>query len=272
MRKYTHIHLFICAISVGLGASCAKDSEAPKAASATTNPAGGNITNSSDGMCSDLANHAVASHAQFKGFLSTLCNNKLSSLRSKGLRYQGSGTPNIDATSSEQGSAKSYMQLWMSMLVPTDPKSYFNMMRLQAGFPDKFDDIYEYDQAVTYTKKSTTVDSVSYNYKNRKEDVPVDYDATSYYLEIVPGRTYAVTSNLDNGNSVVVAFRGLQVIHAAEGQTNITEVFTMSDQTFENQNDHPGTISKAENSFKDEMAMSFRNSLKANQANQFFNN
>ena len=254
-----------------LGVSCAKESEAPKAASSKTEAAT-SITNSSDQMCTDLAGHAVGSHAQFSGFLATLCGTKLTSLRSSSYRYKGSGTPVIDSSSSEQGSGKSYMQLWMSMLIPTDPKSYFNMMRLQAGFPEKFDDIYEYDQAVTYTKKSTTSDSVSYNYKNRKEDVPVDYDSTSYYLEVVPNQTYVVTSELTAGNSVVIALRGLQVIHAVEGESNITEVFTMSDQTFENQNDHQGTISKAEASFKDEMSMSFRNSLKATQANQFFSN
>lgn len=249
--------------------SCAKESEVPKPATSSTEPTT-SIATSSDEMCNDLAGHAVGSHAQFSGFLSTLCSSKLTALRSSSYQYLGKGDPNIESSSSEQGAGKSYMQLWMSMLVPTDPKSYFNMMRLQAGFPEKFDDVFEYDQAVTYTKKSTTVDSVSYNYKNRKEDVPVDYDATSYYLEVVAGRTYVVTSELTLGNSVVVALRGLQVIHTAEGQNNVTEVFTMSDQTFENQNDHQGTISKAESSFKDEMSMSFRNGLKATQANQFF--
>lgn len=256
-------------ILLGCDSGSEKATEAPTTGNNPATATG--PINQSDPLCETLASHPVSQEgSRYRDFIFSFCQTKLSLLRSDGFRYTGNGTPEVDSTSNDQGGDKSYMQIWVSMLAQSDPKSYFNMMRLQSYQPDEFSKVFEYDKAVTYTKKSQTDVGVSFNYVNRREDITVDYDSTSQFIEVVAGKIYLITSKLDVSHSVVQKFTGLQIINLLDGTTNIAEVFSLSDQIYDNQKDHTGTVSKAENNFRSEMSMGFRNSKKATQANSFY--
>ena len=118
---------------------------------------------------------------------------------------------------------------------------------------------------------SNNGNAVSYHYTNRKEELTVEYNATSVFIEAVPGKLYIITSKLDQALGIVKTFRGLQIIYQSTGeQGNFAEVFSMSDQLYDNNDDHETTVAKSKNEFVQDMARGYRNSLQSQKANQFF--
>lgn len=253
--------------------ACANDKPAKKAGNETDKNAATSEDVSNDDMCVSLRAHSLSSNADFADFIKDLCDlGKLAILRADPYYYKGSGEPEVMMTDTANGGS-SQMRLWSSLVSVSEAKAYFNMMRLQIDKPTEFDDPtssgknFEIDANITYTRKNGNAEATNYRYLNTKEDVAVEYEATSYFVEVVPNKLYAVTSKVDKGISIVKTFRGLQIINQVSGSS---EVYSMSDQVYDNQGDHATMVAKAKRSFREDMARGYRNATHAADANKFY--
>lgn len=243
--------------------------EKPKTSSGTGTSTSGATSN--DELCVSLNS---LSNGQFADVVSELCNGTLlSQLRSSQYVFtDASGSPNPFITASSSGST-SAMKLWASLRPSTDPKSYFNLMRLQISKPTDFSNSgFEVDSYITYTVNTTTADSTNYRYLNRRGDgdAIVEYVASSNYTQVTTDKLYLVTSKFESApsDSVMKSFRGFQIIFKTSSGT--TEVFSFADQNYDNKGDHQKTVNEATDALKDDMKRAMRNAVKATTANSFF--
>lgn len=272
-RYLRTIYMWPLAMVAVMILGCAESSEksGKKSNNGANNNGNGGNWPSNDDLCTGLGQQQIAADLSFRDLINELCGGLLTALRSESNQYRGSGTPNIQPQAVQKGT-QSQMRLFASMATRADAKSYYNLMRLQISRPDDFKSQgFEYDSAIKYEILSNNGNSVSYHYTNRKEELVVEYNATSVFVEAIPNKLYLVTSKMDKSLGIVKTFRGLQVIYQNSGSAGqYAEVFSMSDQLYDNNDDHDTTVSKARNEFIQDMARGYRNSEKAQLANSYF--
>jgi hypothetical protein len=228
---------------------------------------------STEDVCTSLNASSFAS-SEFRDIVSELCTGTtLTNLRSATYAYaDANAAPNPAIKASSSGTTSS-MKLWASLLPATDPRSYFNLMRLQISRPSDYSASgFEVDSFITYTVNSTTTNSTNYRYLNRRGDgdAVVEYIADSNYTEVAANQLYVVTSKFVSApsDSVMKSFRGFQVIF--KSSSGSTEVFSYAEQTYDNKGDHQKTVNEATDALKDDMKRAMRNATKATTANSFF--
>lgn len=242
-------------------------------------PAGGPstaVTNSTD-LCTVLQSDSYLS-SKFAAFVGALCGNggsTLSLLRSEQYAYKGNGTPvlkidsKVSTVQRDDDLARSEMQAYGSFLTPATPLSYFELMQMKIDKPSVFTSTYPADtlpaaNTVEYTKISGSVASgVRYRYVNKTSTSTdagdVDYEATAKFLTLVPNQTYVVTTEFELKHDMVDGTRGLSIIHLKS--PGVTEVISVSDQIFENGDNHDSAVDDAKKNLERDLNYSYRQAL-----------
>jgi len=263
------------AITLGFGVSaCDEGGKKPELSTAT--PPAEVIDNKEDAdLCTKLRSNSFLV-SSFKAFLDDLCTaSRLASLRAEANVYVGKGSPNVGIESSEAADDKSDMKVYSSMMTPAKPRDYFNMQRLKISRPDDFRATFpELNNQVTYTVGPTTdANKVNYRYRNTSNapEFVVEYESTASFVAIDEGSTYVVTTQFVKSHETVIGIKGMIVINKKmlDG-LEVSEVFSISDQRFDNNGDHESSVGKARSQFAEEVRRDFVNSNTAASANSFF--
>jgi hypothetical protein len=229
----------------------------------------GGSSDSAD-ICADLKGNAVMAQ-DFSSLVARLCDGStLKNLRGK--FFSGAGDPQLVVTSKEAAGAKSDLTLASSSSVTSSAKSYFNMMKLQISKPSQFtSEGYESDPKVTYSVLTPGANKVQFSYKNSAEapEVIVDYEAEASFAEVKKDSLYVVASKLTKFKETVQEFKGIIVISKKDGASS-AEVFSLSDQKYDNNNNHATTVQKFTKNASAETKRSFNNSASASKADKYF--
>lgn len=222
-------------------------------------------------VCGGISQNAAI--GEFSALTALICATGTSGLQTlvTANLYAGGATSTVkDLLAEEIAGKQSRMRLLSAMRVTTKPLSYFNLMKLQINQPTQFKSAqFETDDKVTYAVKSSQSGSTLYNYKNTSEapEVVVDYTANAKFVVLVPDQVYIVATALDTtvSNETVVALKGYSVIY--QTSPTMTDVVSISEQTYENNGNHAATLTKAKRAAQNEQFRSYKNGLKADAAN-----
>lgn len=276
MRTILHIvgHGLV-ATTLMFAVGCDEKAAPAKAGGTTSTKTTEDPTAPSDNLCTDLkADSAV--YGAHKTMINLFCGSSskssglITQLRQSDRVYKG-GAPIVTDESSEESNQRSRMKLYTSNIYNTDATSYFKMMKLQMFDTPTFKSAgFETDANTTYTVQSKDKDtSVSFNYVNDAETtVIVNYDAKTTFYTVKSSDTgikrYIVGTKLTKSNETVVELEGVVVIneYKADGQM-VAEVFTLSNQLYDNNNDHATTLKKAKSNIETEQVRSFKNAGKS---------
>jgi|GEM_PF-1765771 len=242
--------------------------------SGTVKPGAGDLDGvepvSTSDICADIKGNATLTQ-DFSALVGRLCDGStLKNLRGK--FYAGTGEPQMIVTAKEVAGAKSDLTLASASSVSSSAKSYFNMMRLQISKPSQFtSEGYESDPKVTYNVLVPGTNKVGFAYKNTAEapEVIVDYEAEATLLEVKKDSIYVVASKLTKFKETVQEFKGIIVISKRDSGSG-AEVYSLSDQKYDNNNNHATTVQKFTKNATAETKRSFNNSSSASKADKYF--
>ncbi len=241
-------------------------------------------TGNSD-ICSNISNYITANLPQLKSKFDLLCGqNFISNLRNPKVIFREDGNPSpivnqavhLITQENKISDKQSSLKMSNSMLVNTDPKSYFNMIRLQISRPEEFKGPAQFEnnpdsEITTFPGKVSNLQA-EYHFIDLtdKPDTIVEYNAISRFIPIVNGQLYIIASEKIEGKcETLCQFTSLTIIHINTNTT--TEVFSISDNLYDNGGDHEETMKKARKNVAHGMERNLRNSRKAQNANSFFN-
>ncbi len=208
--------------------------------------------------------------AQFSSYSKWLCDEGgLEELRDD--YYAGTGSHTVKTlrdgvVPGESGSSE--MRLVSASLIPTTPAAYFAMVKLQMTDPDEFKaKKFETDAAVNYTPRKVNSDDVTYYYERSGEDI-VGYVATTKFHTLRKGEAYIHTTLMDESATtdakLAEKLKGLVIINRKD--SNSTEVLTISDQQYDNNNNHNSTKTNIINGLAKDQERSYRNGRDAEKA------
>jgi len=262
-----------CILLVCLTFSCSESSPSPVSAAPTTLAGEQPGPQGADALCAGLQNAGLAT-ARLQTFVNELCQSgKLTQLRRPENVYRGldNTPPNIDIQAQQGINNRTNMVVYTSMMVPADPQSYFNMLRLKVTRPTDFRNTFQHiDPNISYEVLQNSGAQVSYRYKY-DSDVFVDYEANATFKVVQQGQLYIVKTRSFKGHETLEDLTGMIIINGRdEGGKKVSEVFSLSDQRFDNRGDHEQSISQARNRFSNEVNLDYKNSLQAQSANSFF--
>jgi hypothetical protein len=247
-------------------------SETPTATTvAESIPSPNPSSSSSNDFCKDLTKQGAIS-AEFSGLVQRLCQaGVVEDLRTKA--YKGNGEPELGVTASEMAGKKTSITTASLMMAQTSAKSYFNLMKLQVSRPNDFKAAgFETDAAVTYQILTSASDRVSYSYRNTSEapEIIVAYDADANFVDLATGRLFAVSTKVTTPKEAVREFKGISVIYSSSSSPNVVEVFSISEQVVDNNDDHSTAVAKFKRRGSTETKRSYRNAGNASKADSFF--
>lgn len=232
-------------------------------------------TQYSGDLCSTLSGDTYLA-STFGVFIGALCSNggeRLALLRTDQYAYRGNGTPAviIDAKEDTTRENVSSMQAYAAFLTPASPRSYFELMQRKITQPNQFKLEYPsdtFDPDIVYENQSGSIESgVTYKYTNNSNapDTIVQYRSVARFLTVVEGKVYVVASEFvdDDEKDTILGVKGLSIINERQG--NVTEVVSVSDQDFENGNNHSSAVGDAESNFKNDLNYSYKQALHKHQ-------
>lgn len=236
----------------------------------TTDPNG--ASSQSFALCKSMMNQAILAKAPFDTITKKLCGEENyvgKVMRNATYIYKEGSTKTTvtRAVEPQQQGALSLMKLSSSILAKTTPKKYFDMMHLELYEPEKFKTAgYEYNTYAEYTIKSKVSDSeLTYHYVNRVEEgAPVDYEATARFITLKENVAYAVATKWQDSatNATIKDLTALMIINQLASDSSLIEIFSFSDQTYENNGQHDTTVNKAGNEASAEQKRSYNNAVK----------
>ncbi len=258
------------ATSIAIGACAKAPRTAPQSNTNPTSDPSPQFSSNVPGVL-DLCQTLKASTAlmsQHATLIQRFCDRgQLTQLSQPPYQYRGMDeVPELLLLAQERPNKQTEMQLGTSLASQIDARSYYEMLRMQIMRPDEFKQVgFETDSAVQYTPSTVGADTVAYRYKNTSSApfIVVDYEASTSFLTLKANSTYVVTTSFSRTYETVVAFKGVIIINAINPTT--VAVYSLADQTYENNNDHPKTVEKARAAFITDLQRSYRNSLKAPQ-------
>lgn len=256
-----------------------------------TNPSSGatcntETTNGCTGLDTPSANSDICSALmayqrvglRYGSLLTRLCANgasQLSLLRSPQYRYMGNEPANliIDAQESTQQKAdnlaRSNMVASGLFATPASPCSYFHLMQMKVDTPKKFElqfpeEMYKSRNEVKYEKISGNVQSgIHYRYTASETDTAdagtIDYEAIASFYTLVPKQLYVVATDFQKKYDMIDNIRGLSII--SRDASGVTEIVNISEQLFENGNNHDSAVSDARKDLTQDMRNSYKQAL-----------
>ncbi len=245
------------------------------------------ITGNTD-ICSNISNYISANFPQFKEKSDLLCSqNFLATLRNPSLIYRDDGsqvppivnqTTQVNSQDSKLSDKQSSIKMSTSMILNTDPKSYFNMIRLQISRPEDFKGSaqFESDNNTEITTYPTKVNFQQAEYHlidlTDKPDTIVEYDGISKFIPLVKEQLYLIlTEKKDGKYETLAAFKNLTLIHLILNSNSNIEVFSVSENLIDSGGDHEESVRKARRNVAHSMERNLRNSRRAQNANKYFN-
>ena len=174
-------------------------------------------------------------------------------------------------TSSPDAKDQITYTLFMAMDLMTQPKDYYELVRLQQMLPDIFADNYETDSYAKVCNVKRNGDNASeLEYKNTKSSDLVHYTVAQDYKELRANESYLVTSLLQENFEESV--RDLRAINISIKNGTTTRLYIISyQQVFRNGQSSDVIIDKALNHMRDDLRRTFYNASRASLAAQLFN-
>jgi len=226
-----------------------------------------------DGSAFDLCKSLKANSEiknNFSAYTKVLCDDgELEDLRGRFYRGTGSGTVRTlsDGTLSSDAGA-SEMRLVSSSSVPTTPEAYYAMVRLQMMKPNDFKSKgFEVDPDVEYQTRKVGTNDVTYYYERRGEEDIASYVATTKFHTLRKNVAYAHTTLMDESakadTKLTEKLKGLVIINKSGSDV---EVFTISDQQYDNNNNHNATKNRVIDGLVKDQIRSIKNGKDADKA------
>lgn len=242
-------------------------------------------TGTSDTLCADLRSSTeVKAEASIHiDFLCGSSSQNLAKLRSSEYLYKGGASSKILVNSSEIAGKKTKMDLYTANVYDTDAKTYMKLVKLQQTKPKDFKAAadsgkygFKYDADIDYEVIDTSASMTNFSYLNDKEStVSLSYKGQTKYIDMKSSQSgtnrYAVVTKLTNPSEseTLKSLLALVVINEYDGKDSAgkvrkyAEVFTLSNQTYDNNGDHNSTVNKAKQNLGAEQIRGAENAAKA---------
>ncbi len=222
-------------------------------------------------LCAGLKKGVAGDTATaLKSQLAEYCDDEsISTLRSKDYVYAGTGTVSLAVEDPVTNGDTTKLKIFTSMLIPTNPTSYFNMMKLSLTEPSKFrDKEFKYDDAISInvSGKSDVKSTFTFTRDAQNSDeVSVAYEAKAYFITLKEDSAYAIATVSTKGIKTV---KSLKVLALILKKGSKTEVFSISEQTFENQGKADSAVTKYKARISSEVKKNFENGTNASKADE----
>lgn len=238
-----------------------------------TNPSDGTTDEGDDDGTTDSGSFdlcedglEVVDVSGFSSYVKQLCTDgKLKSLRAESAVYTG-GDAKIFKDKVEKGDEETSIRLYTSSLVNAAVEDYWALMQLQLKKPDAYKENFDYDASASLSEVEPSGDTVKYRYAyDSNNGGGVDYDATTKFHVLEEGQAYMSSTTHDKMHETLKSIKALIIINKKSATK--TEVFTMSDQTYEHDaNQADATEEEAIAKAEEEQARMFKNAKDASQA------
>lgn len=189
------------------------------------------------------------------------CNDEsIETLRSKEYVFEGKGSVALAAEDPVTNGDTTSLKIFTSMLIPVTPVNYFKMMKLSLTEPTEFKNKgFKYDTAIDLTVSSKSAEKSSFKFSRdaqSSDEANVEYDAKAYFLTLQEGNAYAIATVSSKGIKTVKSLKVLALI-LKKGEN--TEVFSISEQSFENQGKAESAVQKYKARIASEVKKNFEN-------------
>lgn len=233
---------------------------------------GANEIGSSSPICESLRSDIRL--RPFEELISGLCNTEaLSTITSESRLYRGHGQPMLLTTPENIGDNKTSMVIQGAFSTSTDPAVYHSMLRLAKFNPTEFEarKLYEVPADVKYEVLKSDDQYVTFNYTNLSQspEIVVRYKSISGFYSLKDGDLYVMANKLTESYETVEDMIAMVIVYRVSN--GVTNVINLAKQTYDNNNDHQATATKAEEAFSKEIQRSYRNSLQASRDQNLVN-
>lgn len=235
-----------------------------------TGESSGSTTGGSSSTTFDLCKDGLKASTKlqdFQTYVTELCgtDNKLQALRKSDNIYTGGDAKILQNTTSS--STDTSMRLYTSALYDAKPEDYWALLRLQFTKPQVYKTVYAYDQDAELHVNQASSDQVTFEYVNTDANDPnlgVDYDAKTIFVTLKANQAYVTATVETQMKQTMKALKGLIIVN--KKSNGKLEVITMSDQTYETNDQAEAVKTRAISALKAEQKRAFENSKKADKA------